>query len=86
MALPNNNWVSPEEISIRSMNTMRGKMCSLIEGMNLPKDQETGIITLIKQFSYETQEVMAQLLSELNKESNKTFRFNKNLLEVGNDN
>jgi hypothetical protein len=81
MAIPHNNWVSASEISIRSMNTMRGKMCSLIEGMNLPnKDQEEAIITLLKQFSYDTQEVISQLLQEVD-EDNKKFRYNNRLLE-----
>lgn len=81
MALPNNKWVAPEEISIRTMNTMRGKMCSLIEGMNLPSKQEEGAITLLKQFSYEAQEVVAQLLREVNID-NVSFKYNDKLLEV----
>lgn len=60
---------------------MRGKMCSLIEGMNLPSKQEEGAITLLKQFSYDAQEIISQLLNELD-DSSKTFKYNNNLLEV----
>lgn len=67
------------------MNTMRGKMCSLIEGMNLPSKQEEGAITLLKQFSYDAQEIISQLLEELHKDSSKTFKYNNNLLEVRED-
>ena len=82
MALPHNNWVSASEISIRSMNTMRGKMCSLIEGMNLPnKEQEEAVITLLKQFSYDTQEVIAQLLEQVDN-GDKKFKYSNRLLEM----
>jgi len=82
MAIPHNNWVSAQEISIRSMNTMRGKMCSLIENMDLPnKAQEEATITLLKQFSYDAQEVIAQLLEQVDAKD-KQFRYTNKLLEV----
>ena len=82
MALPHNNYVSASEISIRSMNTMRGKMCSLIEGMDLAnKDQEDAVITLLKQFSYEAQEVIAQLIDHIDEGDHK-FRYSNHLLDV----
>lgn len=64
------------------MNTMRGKMCSLIEGMNLPnKEQEEAVITLLKQFSYDTQEVIAQLLEQVDN-GDKKFKYSNRLLEM----
>ena len=80
-ALPRNEWVSASEISIRSMNTMRGKMCSAIESLNLPETQETAVIALIKQFSYDTQEVVSQLLNYVD-EGDKQFKYSNHLLEV----
>ena len=35
-----NEWVPPSEFVIREMNSLRGKMCSVIEGMHLPEKQE----------------------------------------------
>ena len=81
MAIPRNDWVKADEISIRTMNTMRGKMCSLIEAMNLPKDQEEAVIIHLKQFSYDTQEIIAQLL-DLVDEGDLKFKYNNRLLEV----
>jgi hypothetical protein len=80
-ALPRNEWVSAPEISIRSMNTMRGKMCSAIESLNLPETQETAVIALIKQFSYDTQEIISQLLNHID-EGEKQFKYSNHLLEV----
>jgi hypothetical protein len=80
-ALPHNNWVTAQEISIRSMNTMRGKMCSAIESLNLPENQETAVIALIKQFSYDAQETVAQLLQHVD-EGEKQFKYSNHLLEV----
>jgi L-2-hydroxyglutarate oxidase LhgO len=81
MALPHNNFVPASEISIRTMNTMRGKICSAIEGLNLPESQEVAAITLIKQFSYDAQEVISQLLDSLDK-NDKQFRYNQKVLEI----
>ena len=63
------------------MNTMRGKICSAIEELNLPERQEVAAITLIKQFSYDAQEVISQLLDSLDDES-KQFKYNQKLLQI----
>ena len=82
MAVPRNDWVQADELAKRTMNTMRGKMCSLIEGMDLPShQQEEAVITLLKQFSYEAQDVLAQLIEELD-EGSHSFRYNNKALEV----
>lgn len=57
------DWVTPEELSIREFNALRGKLCSAIEAMGLPREQERATITLVKQISYHSQDVVAQLLS-----------------------
>lgn len=57
-----NEWVPPSEFVIREMNSLRGKMCSVIEGMHLPEKQERAAIALIKQLSYQTQDTLAQLI------------------------
>lgn len=82
MALPNNKWVDPRELAIKEMNTLRGKLCSLIESMNLPnKDQEEAAIALLKQFTYQTQDVVAQLIENLDNGEVKV-RYNSKVLEV----
>lgn len=58
-----NDWVPAQEFVIREMNSLRGKMCSVVEGMHLPEKQERAAIALIKQLSYQTQDTISQLLS-----------------------
>jgi hypothetical protein len=57
-----NDWVPASEFVIREMNSLRGKMCSVIEGMHLPEKQERAAIALVKQLSYQTQDTVSQLL------------------------
>jgi len=61
-----NDWVPASEFAIREMNSLRGKMCSVIEGMHLPEKQERAAIALIKQLSYQTQDTLSQLFEYSN--------------------
>lgn len=57
-------------------------MCSLVENMNLDNEtQEKATIALIKQFSYEAQDVIAQLIDQLD-EGHNQFRYASKQLEV----
>lgn len=88
MAIPRNDWVEASELSKREMNRLRGKLCSLVESIdldsresNLTESQQQAIIALMKQFTYDTQEVVAQLL-DLVDNSQMKFRYQNNRLEV----
>lgn len=55
----------PREVAIREFNSLRGRLCSLIESVGLPHKQERAIVTMIKHLSFQNQSVVAQLLDEL---------------------
>lgn len=55
----------PREIAIREFNSLRGRLCSLIESVGLPHKQERAIVTMVKHLSFQNQSVVAQLLEEL---------------------
>lgn len=73
-------WLSPEEIAIREFNSLRGRLCTVIESADLPKKQERALVTLIKNLSYQNQDVVKQLLQSLNTEG-KTFKYVNNKLQ-----
>lgn len=75
-----NEWVTASELFKREMNQLRGQLCSAIEAMNLPEKQERGTITLMKQLSYNTQAVGAQLLEEAL--PNRVFKYNDKKVEA----
>lgn len=53
------------EIAVRELNSLRGRLCAVIESAGLPHKQERAIITLIKNLSFQNQAVIEQLLTEL---------------------
>lgn len=73
-------WLTPEEIAIREFNSLRGRLCTVIESAALPKKQERALVTLIKNLSYQNQDVVKQLLQSLNTEG-KTFKYTDNKLQ-----
>ena len=75
-----NDWVPAQEFVIREMNSLRGKMCSVIEGMHLPEKQERAAIALIKQLSYQTQDTVSQLIDYST--SNALFRYQDEKIEM----
>ena len=75
-----NDWVKASELAIREFNTLRGKICSAIEALGLPHQQERGVISQIKQYSYDSQETVAQLLEAAI--DDKKFKYNENRIEV----
>ena len=75
-----NDWVPASEFSIREMNSLRGKMCSVIEGMHLPEKQERAAIALIKQLSYQTQDTLSKLFEHSN--GTALYRYQREKIEV----
>lgn len=53
------------EIAIRELNSLRGRLCAVIESAGLPFKQERAIITLIKNLSFQNQAVIEKLLEQL---------------------
>jgi len=67
-------WLAPEEVAVREFNSLRGRLCTVIESADLPKKQERALITLIKNLSYQNQDVVRRLISSLNTED-KRFKY-----------
>lgn len=53
------------EIAIREFNSLRGRLCTVIESAGLPKKQERALVLLIKNLSYQNQAVIAELIDHL---------------------
>lgn len=77
--IPDNNWVSASELSIREFNALRGKLCSVIESMGLPNRQERAAVAQIKQYTYESQEAISQLLGRTDPKGK--FRYHPDKVE-----
>jgi hypothetical protein len=54
--------LSSREVAIREFNSLRGRLCSVIEGAGLEKTQERALVILVKNMSYQNQKVVAELL------------------------
>jgi hypothetical protein len=54
--------LSSREVAVREFNSLRGRLCTVIESAGLPKVQERALVTLIKNLSYQHQKVIAELL------------------------
>ena len=74
-------FVNAREIAISEFNSLRGRLCTVIESAGLPKGQERAIVTLIKNLSYQNQAVISELIQKLD-DKNMAFRYNENKLEV----
>ena len=53
------------EIAVRELNSLRGRLCTVIESAGLPYKQERAIVTLIKNLSFQNQAQIEKLLSSL---------------------
>lgn len=69
------------EIAVREFNSLRGRLCTVIESAGLPHSQERAIITLFKNLSFQNQAVLEQLIESLDTE-NKTFTVINNKLKL----
>lgn len=77
----NEEWLAPEEIAVREFNSLRGRLCTVIESAGLPKKQERALVTLIKNLSYQNQDVIKQLIVSLNPED-KQFKYVEHKLQT----
>jgi GTP-sensing pleiotropic transcriptional regulator CodY len=59
-------YLSAREIAIREFNSLRGRLCTVIESANLPTRQERALIQMIKNVSYQNQAVVTELIEKLN--------------------
>lgn len=61
------NIEEPYEVRLvrKELNTMRGRLCGLIESWGLPERQERGAIATLKSLSYESERVIAEMVEEL---------------------
>ena len=73
--------VSAKEVAIKEFNSLRGRLCTVIESAGLEKKQERALITLIKNLSYQNQAVVAELIDTLD-EHDTYFRYSEKKLEV----
>jgi hypothetical protein len=72
------------EVAIREFNSLRGRLCTVVESAGLPKKQERALVTLIKNLSYQNQAVIAELIARLEDEAEHgvLFRYNETKLDV----
>lgn len=72
------------EVAIREFNSLRGRLCTVVESAGLPKKQERALVTLIKNLSYQNQAVIKELIDRLEDEAGHSimFRYNEAKLEV----
>lgn len=59
------NSYEAKEIVISEFNSLRGRLCTVIESASLPRRQEVALKTLLKQISYQNQSVITQLIELL---------------------
>jgi hypothetical protein len=69
-----------KEIVIREFNSLRGRLCTVIESAGLPNKQERALVTLIKNLSFQNQAVAIELVSKLDTDG-QLFRYNNKKLD-----
>jgi hypothetical protein len=76
--------LAAREIAIREFNSLRGRLCTVVESAGLPKKQERALVTLIKNLSYQNQAVISELIARLEKEAghNILFHYNEQKLDM----
>jgi hypothetical protein len=73
--------LSAREIAIRELNSMRGRLLTVIESASLPPRQEKALVTLVKTLSYQNQAVIVELLQRLDPEGERKFVYNDSRLD-----
>lgn len=68
------------EIVAREFNSLRGRLCTVIESTGMPYKQERAIITLIKNLSFQNQRVVTTLVEQLG--DTETFTVVNNRLKL----
>jgi hypothetical protein len=69
------------EIVAREFNSLRGRLCTVIESAGLPYKQERAIVTLIKNLSFQNQAVTTKVVEQLD-ENDKLFTVVNNKLKL----
>jgi len=75
-----NGFLPAKEIAIREFNSLRGRLCTVIESAGLPNEQERALVLLIKNLSYQNQAVIAELIERLDPNEEQRFRINETKL------
>lgn len=77
--------VSAREVAIREFNSLRGRLCTVIESAGLPPKQERAVVLLIKNLSYQNQAVIAELIDKLEQHAGTAylFRYSEDKLNNG---
>lgn len=80
----NEDSLPAREVAIREFNSLRGRLCTVVEAADLPKKQERALVTLIKNLSYQNQAVIAELIARLEDEAGHSvlFSYNETKLDV----
>lgn len=63
------------EIVIREFNSLRGRLCTVIESAALPRKQERALVNMIKNMSYQNQAVVTELTERLDDGSERLFTY-----------
>ncbi len=58
-------YLPAKEVAIREFNSLRGRLCTVVESAGLPKKQERALVLLIKNLSYQNQAVISDLIEKL---------------------
>lgn len=53
------------EIVVREFNSLRGRLCTVIESAALPKKQERALVNMVKNLSYQNQAIVTELIEKL---------------------
>jgi hypothetical protein len=82
--VPEQESLAAREIAVREYNSLRGRLCTVIESAGLQKKQERALVMMIKNLSYQSQAVVSELIDRLEEEAGHSlqFRYNENKLEV----
>lgn len=80
----NEDKLAASEVAVREFNSLRGRLCTVVECAGLDKTQERALVTLIKNLSYQNQAVIKELIDRLEDEAGHSilFKYNEQKLEV----
>jgi hypothetical protein len=81
MESPSLELLPAKEVAIREFNSLRGRLCTVIESAGLPREQERALVLLIKNLSYQNQAVIAELIERLEDGDPRMFSYAKNKLD-----
>lgn len=68
-------WLPPQEIVRREMNTLRGRLLSTIEAIGLPKGQEEAIKHLTKNITFQQQFLLEEIVNTMDDDRGFKFKY-----------